>query len=77
MSADSPAVHGHVLLVVTPNEGARPSYRAYIVAVDDPVKAQQMIAPHLTPGETAHVLAAIPEAILQIEGLGSGGALRL
>lgn len=36
-----------------------------------------MIAPHLKPGETAHVLAAIPETMLQIEGLGPGGALRL
>jgi hypothetical protein len=68
---------GHVILVVTPNDGAKPSYRAYLVAEDDPLKARSLAARHLRPDEIAYVLAAFPDVLQQIPGLEAGGVLRL
>jgi hypothetical protein len=69
--------NGHVILVVTPNDGAQPSYRAYLVAEDDPDKARAIVSPHLRPHEIMQVLAAFPDVLQQILGLEPGGVMRL
>jgi hypothetical protein len=68
---------GHVILVVTPNDGAQPSYRAYLVAEDDPLKARSLMARHVRTDEIAYVLAAFPDVLRQIPGLEPGGMMRL
>ena len=77
MSKASNLPRGHVVLVVTPNEGAQPSYRAYLVAEDDPLKARSLVARHIRPNDIAYVLAAFPDVLHQIPGLEAGGAVRL
>jgi hypothetical protein len=77
MSETPATLRGHVILVVTPNDDDGPSYRAYLVAEDDPQKVQEMISPHLLAGEVMYVLAAFPDVLQQIPGLECGGALRL
>jgi hypothetical protein len=72
-----PVPHGHVVLVMTPNDGAKPSYRAYLVAENDPLKARSLLARHVRTDEIAYVLAAFPDVLQQIPGLGAGGVLRL
>jgi hypothetical protein len=68
---------GHVILVVTPTPGAQPTYRAYVVAEDDPLKARALVARFIRADEMAYVLAAFPAALQQIPGLEPGGVLRL
>jgi hypothetical protein len=68
---------GHVVLVLTPTEGAQPSYRAYLVAEEDPLKARALVARHNHPDEIAYTLAAFPDVLAQIPGLEPRGALRL
>lgn len=68
---------GHVILVVTPNEGAQPTYRAYLVAENDPVKARSLVARHIQADEIAYTLATLPDVLRQIVGLEPGGVLRL
>jgi len=68
---------GHVILIVTPNEGAQPSYRAYLVAENDPLKARLLVARLIHVDEIAYVLAALPDVLQQIAGLEPGGVLRL
>jgi hypothetical protein len=63
--------------VVTPNEGAQPSYRAYLVAADDPTKARLLVARYIRADEIAYALAAFPDVLRQIPGLEPGGVLRL
>jgi hypothetical protein len=70
-------LRGHVVLVITPNEGSQPSYRAYLVAEDDPVKARSIVARSLRPDEIAYTLAAFPNVLGQIPGLEAGGVMRL
>jgi|HubBroStandDraft_1064217.scaffolds.fasta_scaffold1005636_1 hypothetical protein len=80
MSRPSGLSHGHIILVVTPNEGAQPSYRAYLVAEDDPEKARSIVARHMRnmrPTEIAYTLAAFPDVLGQILGLETGGVMRL
>jgi hypothetical protein len=77
MSEPSSPPRGHVVLVVTPHDDAQPSYRAYLVAEDDPVKARSLVARHLRSDEIAYTLAAFPDVLRQIVGLEAGGALRL
>jgi hypothetical protein len=77
MSETSSLPRGQVVLVVTPNDDAQPSYRAYLVAEDDPVKARSLVARHLRSDEIAYTLAAFPDVLRQIVGLEAGGALRL
>jgi hypothetical protein len=77
MNNPRPSLRGHVILVATPSVSAQPTYRAYLVAEDDPAKAQDAVARNLLPGETAYVLAAFPDVLRHIQGLESGGALRL
>ncbi len=67
----------HVILVVTPTEGAQPTYRAYVVAESDPAKARSVMARHIRPDEIAYVLAAFPDVLRQIPGLEPGGVMRL
>jgi hypothetical protein len=67
----------HVILVVTPNPGAQPSYRAYLVAEDDPVKARSLIARHVEANEITYALAAFPDVLHQIPGLEAGSVMRL
>jgi hypothetical protein len=76
MTAPSSSSHGHVILVVTPNDGAQPSYRAYLVAEDDPMKARSVVARHLRPAKIAHTLAAFPDVLRQLVGLEPGSAIR-
>jgi len=64
-------------LVMTPNEGAQPSYRAYLVAENDPVKARSRVARHLLPADIAYTLAAFPDVLRQIAGLEAGSVMRL
>lgn len=59
---------GHIILVVTPNEGAQPSYRAYLVAENDPLKARSLVARHIHTDEIAYTLAAFPDVLQQIAG---------
>jgi hypothetical protein len=68
---------GHVVLVLTPVDGAQPSYRAYLVAENDPLKARALVARYNHPDEIAYTLAAFPDVLQEIVGLGPGGALRL
>jgi hypothetical protein len=68
---------GHVILVVKPNEGAQSSYRAYLVAEDDPAKARSLVARRIRSEEIAYVLAAFPDVLQQIPGLEVGGVMRL
>ena len=68
---------GYVILVVTPNEGAQPSYRAYLVAEDDPLKARALVARHIHADEIAYILAAFSDVLQQIAGLELLGVLRL
>jgi len=68
---------GHVILVMTPNSDAKPSYRGYVVAEDDPLKARSLVARHLRTEEIAYVLAAFPDVLQQMPGLEPGGVLRL
>ena len=76
--SDTPSLsRGHVVLVVTPNDGAQPSYRAYLVAEDDPLKARSLVARHIRSDEIAYVLAAFPDVLQQIPGLEAGGVVRL
>jgi hypothetical protein len=77
MSEPSGPSHGHVILVVTPHDGGQPSYRAYLVAEADPVKARSLVARHLLPADIAYTLAAFPDVIRQIAGLEPGGVMRL
>jgi hypothetical protein len=77
MSEPSGPSHGHVILVVTPHDGAQPSYRAYLVAENDPIKARSLAARYLRPAEIAYTLAAFPDVLQQIPGLEPGGAMRL
>jgi len=70
-------LRGHVVLVMTPNDGAQPSYRAYLVAEDDPLKARSLVARHIRSDEIAYVLAAFPDVLQQIPGLEAGGVVRL
>jgi hypothetical protein len=77
MSEKLPTPRGHVVLVATPNDGAQPSYRAYLVAEDDPLKARSLVARNLRPDEIAYVLAAFPDVLQQIPGLEAGGVMRL
>jgi hypothetical protein len=67
----------HVILVVTPNAGAQPSYRTYIVAEADPLKARALVARHIRSDEIAYVLAAFPDVLRQIPELGPGGVVRV
>jgi hypothetical protein len=69
--------HGHVVLVVTPNPGAQPSYRAYLVAEADPLKARSLVVRHIHTDEIAYTLAAFPDVLQQIARLELGGVLRL
>ena len=64
-------------MVVTPNDGAQPSYRAYFVAEDDPPKARALVARHVRLDEIAYVLAAFPGVLQLIPGQEAGGMLRL
>jgi hypothetical protein len=64
-------------LVATPNPGAQPSYRAYLVAEDDPLKARSLVLRHIRTEEIAYVLAAFPDVLRQIPGLEPGGVMRL
>jgi hypothetical protein len=64
---------GHVVLVLTPNEAAQPSYRAYLVAENDSLKARALVARHNHPNEIAYTLAAFPDVLQQIVGLQPGG----
>jgi hypothetical protein len=68
---------GHVILVATPHEGTQPTYRAYIVADDDPVKARALVARGLRPDEIVYTLAAFPDVMGQIPGLEAGRLMRL
>ena len=68
---------GHVILVVTPTPGAQPTYRAYLVAEDDPQKARALVARFIHVDEIAYVLAAFPDVLQQIPGLEPGGVVRL
>jgi hypothetical protein len=68
---------GHVILVATPSDGAQSSYRAYLVADDDPIKARSLVARYLRPAEVAYTLAAFPDVLRQIVGLEAGGVIRL
>jgi hypothetical protein len=77
MSETHPVPRGHVILVVTPTPGAQPTYRAYIVAEDDPLKARALVARYLRADEIAYVLAAFPAVLQQIPGLAPGGVMRL
>jgi hypothetical protein len=77
MTESHPLPRGHVVLVMTPNDGAKPSYRAYLVAENDPLKARSLLARHVRTDEIAYVLAAFPDVLQQIPGLGAGGVLRL
>jgi hypothetical protein len=64
-------------MVMTPNPDAQPTYRAYLVAEDDPVKARSLMARYVGLDEVAYVLAAFPDVLRQIPGLEPGGAMRL
>jgi hypothetical protein len=76
--SETPALQrGHVILVATPNDGAKPSYRAYLVAEDDAEKAREMMSPQLLAGEVVFVLAAFPDVLQKIPGLERGAAMRL
>jgi hypothetical protein len=77
MSDTRQAPQGHVILVVTPNPGAQPSYRAYVVAEDDPIKARLLVLRLIPTEEIAYVLAAFPDVLRQIPGLEPGGVMRL
>jgi hypothetical protein len=77
MSETDRLPRGHVILVATPSEGAHPTYRAYLVAEDDPAKARALVAHHLRPAEIAYTLAAFPDVLRQIVGLELGGVMRL
>jgi hypothetical protein len=77
MSETQPLARGHVVMVMTPNVDAQPSYRAYLVAEDDPLKARSLVARHARTDEIAYVLAAFPDVLQQIPGLQAGGVLRL
>jgi hypothetical protein len=77
MSETHPLPRGHVILVVTPNSGAKPSYRGYVVAEDDPLKARSLVAHHIRTDEVAYVLAAFPDVLRQILGLQPAGVMRL
>jgi hypothetical protein len=68
---------GHAILVAMPHEGARPSYRAYLVAKDEPAKARDVVGRHLLPDEIAYTLAAFPDVVQQIPELEPGGVMRL
>jgi hypothetical protein len=70
-------LRGHVILVATPHEGAQPTYRAYLVAEDDPKKARALVQRHLRPTEVATTLAAFPDVLGQTVGLEPGAAIRL
>jgi hypothetical protein len=72
VSDTHPPPQGQVILVATPNPGAQPSYRAYLVAEDDPLKARSLVLRHIRTEEIAYVLAAFPDVLRQIPGLGSG-----
>jgi hypothetical protein len=77
MSETNLLPRGHVILVVTPNSGAKPSYRAYVVAEDDPLKARALMVRHIRTDEIAYVLAAFPDVLQHIPGLEPGGVMRL
>ncbi len=77
MSKAHPLPRGHVILVATPQQGAQRSYRAYLVAQDDPLKARAVMARHVRTDEIAYVLAAFPDVLQQIPGLEPGGVIRL
>ena len=68
---------GHVILVMTPTPGAQPTYRAYVVAEDEPLKARALVARFIHVDEIAYVLAAFPAVLQQIPGLEPGGVMRL
>jgi hypothetical protein len=68
---------GHVILVMTPTPAAQPTYRAYVVAEDDPLKARALVARFIGVDEIAFVLAAFPDVLQQIPGLQPGGVMRL
>jgi hypothetical protein len=77
MSEPPPAPQGHVIVVLTPNPDAQASYRAYVVAEHDPIKARSLMARHVRPDEIVYVLAAFPDVLQQIQGLEPGGMMRL
>jgi hypothetical protein len=77
MSETERMPRGHVILVATPNEGAQPPYRGYLVAENDPVKARSLVARSLRPDEIAYTLAALPDVLDQIPGLEAGAVMRL
>ena len=68
---------GHVIVVMTPTPGAQPTYRAYVVAEDEPLKARALVARFIHVDEIAYVLAAFPAVLQQIQGLEPGGVMRL
>jgi hypothetical protein len=70
-------MRGHVILVATPHAGTQPSYRSYLVAEDDPVRARSLVARYLDPDDIAYVLAAFPDVLHQIPGLEAGGVMRV
>ena len=72
-----PLPNGHVIMIMTPNPDAQPTYRAYLVAEDDPIKARSLMARYVGLDEVAYVLAAFPDVLRQIPGLGAGGVMRL
>jgi hypothetical protein len=73
MSGPASLPQGHVILVATPNADAQPSYRTYLVAEADPLKARALVARHVRNDEIAYVLAAFPDVLGQIPGLEPGG----
>jgi hypothetical protein len=77
MSETGRLPRGHVILVATPHEGAQPTYRAYLVAEDDPAKARALVARHLGSAEVGYTVAAFPDVLAQIPGLEPGGVMRL
>jgi hypothetical protein len=77
MSEMQPHPHGHIVLVMTPTEGAQPTYRTYLVAENDPMKARSIVARHVRPEEITYVLAAFPDVLREIPGLEPGGVMRL
>jgi hypothetical protein len=72
MSEPHPPSQRHVILIVTPNPGAQPTYRAYIVGENDPTQALAIAMRRIRTDETAHVLGAFPSTLINIPGLEPG-----
>jgi hypothetical protein len=56
MSEAFSSPRGQVIVVVTPNDDAEPSYRTYLVAEDDRTKALLRVARYIRVDEIAYPL---------------------